>query len=150
MPAIWHAVCGAYQTDSRHRSTVSRPSTRSMHPVGLLHLVHARQGNSSFSLGSTGLGARPADSPTPHHQAQVHPTSVRAPEGSPTPVPTHPPPSDMAGQQGWLRGVVKEVLSGDTLVVAGAVKSGIPPEKRLTLASLIAPRLVRRCKGLSC
>ncbi|KFM27295.1 Nuclease domain-containing protein 1 [Auxenochlorella protothecoides] len=50
----------------------------------------------------------------------------------------------MAGQQGWLRGVVKEVLSGDTLVVAGAVKSGIPPEKRLTLASLIAPRLGRR------
>ncbi|KAL6773756.1 TXC1 [Auxenochlorella protothecoides x Auxenochlorella symbiontica] len=50
----------------------------------------------------------------------------------------------MAGQQVWLRGVVKEVLSGDTLVVAGAVKSGIPPEKRLTLASLIAPRLGRR------
>jgi hypothetical protein len=86
---------------------------------------------------------------------------------------------------GWLRGVVKEAPSGDTLVIMGAggllydpalaaalqhragqvavlpgsmgtssvsddhatcllsaVKSGIPPEKRLTLSSVIAPKLV--------
>jgi staphylococcal nuclease domain-containing protein 1 len=49
-----------------------------------------------------------------------------------------------APQGGWLRGVVKEAPSGDTLVIAGAVKSGIPPEKRITLSSLIAPRMVSR------
>lgn len=37
---------------------------------------------------------------------------------------------------------VKEVPSGDTLVVVGNVASGPPPEKRITLSSLIAPRLV--------
>ncbi|KDD73715.1 hypothetical protein H632_c1898p0, partial [Helicosporidium sp. ATCC 50920] len=48
-------------------------------------------------------------------------------------------------QQPWLRGVVKEVLSGDTLIILGASKPGtIPPEKRLTLAFLAAPRLGRR------
>lgn len=41
-----------------------------------------------------------------------------------------------------MRGTVKEVLSGDTLVLAGTVRVGIPPEKKLTLASLMAPRLV--------
>ena len=44
---------------------------------------------------------------------------------------------------GWLRGTVKEVASGDTLVIMGPSRGGPPPEKRLTLASLIAPRLVR-------
>jgi hypothetical protein len=44
---------------------------------------------------------------------------------------------------GWLRGIIKEVPSADTLVIIGAVKSGIPPEKRITLSSLQAPRLVR-------
>jgi staphylococcal nuclease domain-containing protein 1 len=44
---------------------------------------------------------------------------------------------------GWMKGVVKEVLSGDTLVVMGAVKGGPPPEKRITLSSLQAPRMVR-------
>lgn len=43
---------------------------------------------------------------------------------------------------GWLRGVIKEVPSGDTVVITGPVKSGIPPEKRLTLSSLLAPKLV--------
>ena len=38
-------------------------------------------------------------------------------------------------------GTVKEVLSGDTVVVMGASKSGPPPELKLTLASLQAPRL---------
>ena len=40
---------------------------------------------------------------------------------------------------GWLAGTVKEVPSGDTLVICSS--KGL--EKRLTLASLIAPRLVR-------
>ena len=45
----------------------------------------------------------------------------------------------------WLRGVVKEVPSGDTVVVAAGAKPGqVPAEKRITLASLIAPKLVRR------
>ena len=46
---------------------------------------------------------------------------------------------------GWLRGVVKEVPSGDTVVIAaGAAKPGaIPAEKRITLSSVIAPKLVR-------
>ncbi len=44
---------------------------------------------------------------------------------------------------GWLRGTVKEVVSGDTLVIAGTTKPGVvAPEKRITLSSLIAPKLV--------
>ncbi|KAK9797436.1 hypothetical protein WJX73_004092 [Symbiochloris irregularis] len=45
---------------------------------------------------------------------------------------------------GWLRGTVKEVPSGDTVVIAGTVKGGPPPEKRITLSSLVAPKLGRR------
>jgi staphylococcal nuclease domain-containing protein 1 len=46
---------------------------------------------------------------------------------------------------GWLRGIVKEVLSGDTLVIVPASKGPAPPpEKRLSLSSLVAPRLGRR------
>jgi hypothetical protein len=38
---------------------------------------------------------------------------------------------------------VKEVVNGDTVVVVAAVQGpAVPPEKRLTLSSLIAPRLV--------
>ena len=44
---------------------------------------------------------------------------------------------------GWLRGTVKEVVSGDSLtIVGGAPKGTVPAEKRLTLSSLIAPKLV--------
>ena len=43
-------------------------------------------------------------------------------------------------------GTVKEVLSGDTVVVMGASKSGPPPELKLTLASLQAPRIGFRNK----
>lgn len=44
---------------------------------------------------------------------------------------------------GWMRGVVKEVPSGDTVVVsAGAGKPGAA-EKRITLSSVVAPKLVR-------
>eukprot|EP00897_Mesotaenium_endlicherianum_P003964 jgi/Mesen1/3596/ME000020S03125 len=45
---------------------------------------------------------------------------------------------------GWLRGVVKSVPSGDSLTIMGLVKSGPPPEKTITLSSLIAPKLARR------
>ncbi|CAN4086534.1 unnamed protein product [Withania somnifera] len=45
---------------------------------------------------------------------------------------------------GWLKGRVKAVPSGDSLVIMGSSKSEIPPEKSITLASLMAPRLARR------
>jgi hypothetical protein len=46
----------------------------------------------------------------------------------------------------WLRGVVKEVPSGDTVVVAAGAKPGqVPAEKRITLSSLVAPKLVGAC-----
>lgn len=52
-------------------------------------------------------------------------------------------------QGGWLRGIVKEVPSGDTVVVMAATKSGIAPEKRLILSSLTAPKLVSvECEDL--
>ena len=46
-----------------------------------------------------------------------------------------------------------QVVSGDTVVVQGLSKGGsIPPEKRITLSSLIAPKLVSTahaaCLGL--
>lgn len=43
----------------------------------------------------------------------------------------------------WLKGVVKSVLSGDTVVVMGIPRGGPPPEKQISLASIKAPRLVR-------
>ncbi|XVF11340.1 hypothetical protein REPUB_Repub08aG0019000 [Reevesia pubescens] len=51
-----------------------------------------------------------------------------------------------AGSSGFLRGRVKAVLSGDCLVVTALASNrpGPPPEKTITLASLIAPRLARR------
>ncbi|CAL9094210.1 unnamed protein product [Musa textilis] len=49
-----------------------------------------------------------------------------------------------AGATGWLRGKVKAVPSGDCLVIMGSIKADIPPEKTITLSSLIAPRLARR------
>jgi len=42
---------------------------------------------------------------------------------------------------GWLRGTVVEVPSGDTVVIGGGKPGG--PTKRVTLSSLLAPRLVR-------
>ncbi len=40
---------------------------------------------------------------------------------------------------GYTVGVVKAVLSGDTLVLMGAAKSGPPPELQVTLSSIQAP-----------
>jgi len=46
---------------------------------------------------------------------------------------------------GWCSATVKDVVGADTLVVVAAAKNpnAPPPEKRITLSSLIAPRLVR-------
>ncbi|KAG2678373.1 hypothetical protein I3843_11G000400 [Carya illinoinensis] len=54
--------------------------------------------------------------------------------------------SSTAGNTGWYRGKVKAVPSGDSLVIMAmtANRPGFPPEKILTLSSLIAPRLARR------
>ncbi|KAH1074755.1 hypothetical protein J1N35_027083 [Gossypium stocksii] len=51
-----------------------------------------------------------------------------------------------AGRTGWYKGRVKAVPSGDSLVVTAMASNrpGPPPEKTITLASLIAPRLARR------
>ncbi|PIA40659.1 hypothetical protein AQUCO_02400015v1 [Aquilegia coerulea] len=56
-------------------------------------------------------------------------------------------PASAAGTAtpGWLRGKVKAVPSGDSLVIMALTKTGIPPpEKTITLSSVIAPRLGRR------
>lgn len=53
--------------------------------------------------------------------------------------------SSAAGAPSWLRGRVKAVPSGDSLVIIGnATRAVGPPEKTITLSSLIAPRLARR------
>ena len=49
---------------------------------------------------------------------------------------------------GWIKGIVKEVPSGDTLTIASGPRLGAP-EKRITLASLIAPKLVSSTFGQS-
>lgn len=41
----------------------------------------------------------------------------------------------------WLKGTVKAVLSGDTMVVMGSDKNGPPPEKIIKLAGIQAPKL---------
>jgi len=45
---------------------------------------------------------------------------------------------------GWLSGVVKAVNSGDCLTVMSQATKGPPPEKVITLSSLISPRLARQ------
>ncbi|PIN03159.1 Transcriptional coactivator p100 [Handroanthus impetiginosus] len=53
-----------------------------------------------------------------------------------------------AGATGWLRGIVKAVPSGDSLVIMGNTKAEIPPEKTITLSSLMAPKLAPRRGGV--
>ncbi len=49
---------------------------------------------------------------------------------------------------GWLQGKIKEVLSGDTIVIIPATTgSAPPPEKRLSLSSITSPKLGRRDQG---
>ncbi|CAK8696605.1 unnamed protein product [Clavelina lepadiformis] len=42
------------------------------------------------------------------------------------------------------RAIVKQVLSGDTLIVRGQPKGGPPPEKHIHFSNVIAPKLARR------
>eukprot|EP00124_Ichthyophonus_hoferi_P001257 Ihof_evm5s61 gene=Ihof_evmTU5s61 len=41
-------------------------------------------------------------------------------------------------------GIVKEILSGDSIVIRGKPVKGPPPEKTVQLAGIVAPRLARR------
>ncbi|XP_051115668.1 ribonuclease TUDOR 2-like [Andrographis paniculata] len=52
-----------------------------------------------------------------------------------------------AGAKALLRGIVKAVPSGDCLVIMACSKAEVPPEKTITLSSLIAPRLAPRRGG---
>lgn len=61
-------------------------------------------------------------------------------------------PASMASSTaatGWLRGIVKAVPSGDTLLIMGSTKAEIPPEKLIGLSSITAPRLVRKFYQIS-
>ncbi|XP_010483859.1 PREDICTED: staphylococcal nuclease domain-containing protein 1 [Camelina sativa] len=51
-----------------------------------------------------------------------------------------------ATENQWLKGRVKAVTSGDCLVITALThtRSGPPPEKTITLSSLMAPKLARR------
>ena len=46
----------------------------------------------------------------------------------------------------WFRGICHEVPNGDTLVINATSSSppGPPPQKRIVLASLVAPKMVRQ------
>lgn len=46
------------------------------------------------------------------------------------------------GTTNWLRGRVKAVPSGDCVVIMANVKADLPLEKTITLASIMAPKLV--------
>jgi staphylococcal nuclease domain-containing protein 1 len=41
-------------------------------------------------------------------------------------------------------GIVKQILSGDCLVIRGQPKGGPPPERTLALSNVVAPRLAKR------
>lgn len=55
-----------------------------------------------------------------------------------------PPPSNEADALKMMNGTVKQVLSGDTIIVRGRAVSGPPPERTLGLANISAPRLGRK------
>lgn len=59
--------------------------------------------------------------------------------------------SSTAAATGWYRGRVKAVPSGDSLVIMAltANKAGPPPERTITLSSLMAPKLVKQITSLS-
>jgi len=48
------------------------------------------------------------------------------------------PPKEM------FKGIVKQVLSGDSIIIRGQPKGGPPPERQISLANINAPRLARR------
>jgi len=45
------------------------------------------------------------------------------------------------------KGIVKQVLSGDNVIIRGQPKGGPPPERQLALSNVVAPRLARRAVG---
>ncbi|XP_077999812.1 staphylococcal nuclease domain-containing protein 1-like [Glandiceps talaboti] len=45
---------------------------------------------------------------------------------------------------GVQRGIVKQVLSGDAVIIRGQPKGGPPPERQLNLSNVTAPRMARR------
>uniref|UniRef100_A0A0P5RPB4 Staphylococcal nuclease domain-containing protein 1 n=1 Tax=Daphnia magna TaxID=35525 RepID=A0A0P5RPB4_9CRUS len=47
----------------------------------------------------------------------------------------------------YFKGVVKLVLSGDSVIIRGQPKGGPPPERQLNLSGINAPRLGRRAGG---
>lgn len=47
------------------------------------------------------------------------------------------------------KGIVKQVLSGDSVIIRGQPKGGPPPEKQINFAGVIAPKLARRPTGNS-
>ncbi|XP_049829315.1 staphylococcal nuclease domain-containing protein 1 [Schistocerca gregaria] len=47
------------------------------------------------------------------------------------------------------RGIVKQVLSGDTIIIRGQPKGGPPKEKTIILSNIIAPKLGRRATANS-
>jgi len=46
-----------------------------------------------------------------------------------------------------FKGIVKQVLSGDSIIIRGQPKGGPPPERQLNLSNITAPRLARRPGG---
>ncbi|KAL5292914.1 SND1 family protein [Megaselia abdita] len=61
---------------------------------------------------------------------------------SPAPTSAQQPAATPAPQV--LRGIVKQVVSGDTVVIRGQPKGGPPPEKQITFSYVSAPKLARR------
>ncbi|XP_013629355.1 PREDICTED: staphylococcal nuclease domain-containing protein 1 [Brassica oleracea var. oleracea] len=55
-----------------------------------------------------------------------------------------------ASENQWFKGRVKAVTSGDCLVITALThnRAGPPPEKTITLSSLMAPKLARRGGGI--
>lgn len=47
------------------------------------------------------------------------------------------------------KGIVKQILSGDNVIIRGQPKGGPPPERQLALSNVVAPRLARRAAGES-
>ncbi|ETN74249.1 nuclease-like protein [Necator americanus] len=60
-----------------------------------------------------------------------------------TPVPPTLPPA-ASSQPSFRRGFVKQVLSGDAVVLQGQPTNGPPPETTVYLSNVVAPRLAKR------
>ena len=55
-----------------------------------------------------------------------------------------PPPQPPTLHRGW---VVKQINSGDTIVLKGRPRGGPPPERTVILSHIAAPKLGRRPIG---